>query len=168
MTFRNLIVSAFFLLSSACVQEDRKLVSNQSGGYAIEVLSDWDYSIKNSSTTAIKAKSLIVQATLSVSILESEYGTLEESFNEYVAQLPSGFVDLVKVGGGETQINGIAAMWYRMKDTEDGVHFENLVYVMQPVGRKMVVISCSSPENSFREYEEDFTSMAFSCNILKK
>jgi len=169
MTFRNqLVISALFIFCLSCAQQDKKVITNQSGGYSIEVLPEWVYSFENSSTTILKSKSLIVQATLHVSTLDSDYQTLEESFNEYVAQLPSGFTDYVSVGNGHTQINNIPAMWHRMKDTENGARYQTLIYVTQPIGKRMVLITCSSLENTFDNYEEDFTKMSFSLNTLHK
>jgi hypothetical protein len=168
MTFRNLVVSVFLLLSSSCGPADKKLVTNERGGYSVEVQPGWDYSIESSGMKALKSESLVVQATFGVTVFTSEYETLQESFNEYVAQLPSGFANYVKVSSGETEINGVPAMWHRMKDTDNGIRFETVVYVTQPVGKKIVMISCSAAESSFREYEEDFTSMAFSLKTSKK
>lgn len=162
-----LIITSFIFFGS-CTKETNEVIVNESGRYSIEVLPEWSYSTDNSSTTIVRAKSLVVEATLSISIIESEYETLSESFSEYVAQLPPGFQDYASLGNGNTQINGIPAMWHGMKDTENGNRFRTLVYVMQQVGNEMIVISCSSLDDTFDKYEEDFTKMAFTFSKLEK
>lgn len=157
-----LVFLILFTLMISCAQQNKEVITNLSGGYSIEVLPDWDHTIENSNTSIMRSKSLIVEATLSVSTLESEYETLDESFNEYVAQLPSGFADYSSLGNGYTQINNTPAKWHRMKDTEAGKRYMTVIYVMQPIGKKMILISCSSLEETFANYEEDFTKMSFS------
>lgn len=162
----RLLIVVLLLIFVSCAPKSSEVVKNKNGGYAIEVLPDWYYTVDNSNTTILKSKSLIVQATLSVSILESEYETLEESFTEYVAQLPPGFNSYLSLGSGNTQIDNTPVMWHKMRDTEDGNRFLTLIYVMQPIGKKMILISCSALEQSFDGYEEDFTKMCFSLKKL--
>lgn len=122
--------------------------------------------MKSSNTTISSTKSPTIEATLYVTAIESEYGSLQESFDNYVAQLPPGFENYVSLGSGNSQINDKPAMWHKMRYTEDGAQSTTTLYLLQPTGNKLFVISCSAITKNLDKYEQDFTAMSFSLILL--
>jgi hypothetical protein len=153
------------LFLSSCAASVPEHVTNDIGGYSLDIQPGWTTVTEGSNMQALASHSLIVSATVSVTVFDSEYDSLTESFEEYVAQLPPGFEDYKSYGNGATEINKIPARWHKMSDTEDGKKFMNLMYVLQPVGKQLYVISCSSIIDDFAKYEQDFTKMIFSFKI---
>ncbi len=133
------------------------------------MLRDWAlYKLKDASTSIVNKNTSTIEATFYVTVTESEYASLEESFNNYVAQLPPGFENYKNLGNGMTQIGNKPAMWHKMTDTENRVQFTTTLYLIQPTGKKLYVISCSAPTHVLSKYETDLTEMSFSLNFAKR
>lgn len=161
----HLLVAAFFATALACSSPKEKAITNEQGGYVMRVPPEWDYELTDSTTRITQTKyygTSYVTGTVSVSIMESKYETLEETVTNYIGPLKYMFAEYEKLSEGYTQINGATANWHKMKDTENGVTYITLQYLMQPNGKKLITINCSATEDTFEDFEADFNKIAFS------
>lgn len=171
MTLGRLTLFVGIFILTSCNSSNKKTVVNEDGDYTVEILPEWDYRLEGANTRIHKTKLLdtkSVSGTLLVTTMESAHETLDESFNYLVGGLPDSFTDYRKISEGETEINGILAKWNRMEDTDNNIRYVTLQYIMQPIGKNMIVINCSSTKDAFNEFEEDFNKIAFTLKTIKK
>ena len=164
---KRILAFALLIWAISCSQGNKEKITNEVGGYSVTLSKDWVlYKLRDASTSIVSKRTPTIEATFYITVINSEYSSLEESFSSYVAQLPPGFENYVNLGNGKTQIDNKPAMWHKMSDTSKGVQIVTTIYLIQPPGSKLFVISCSAPKNALNKYEEDFTEMSFSLHLL--
>ncbi len=128
-----------------CSNPTKRTINNEDGRYTINISPGWDYQLSGIETRVIQDENKSTgNGQVFITIYESEYSNLDDSFMHYTEHLSERFDNYQSVSQGDTQISGLLTKWHRMKDTANGSRYETLQYILQPSGQSLVVINCSA------------------------